>query len=71
MNLLEEIIAGATDDNVSTSNVLRKVIVVAHYLKATDVADWVRGELNGYTTAESLPRCRHNSITRVMGTWTG
>ena len=34
MNLLEEIITGATDDNVSTSNLLRKVTVVAHYLKA-------------------------------------
>ena len=71
MNLLEEIIAGATDDNVSTSNLLRKVTVVAHYLKAADVADWVRGELNGYKTVESLPKYRHNSITPVMGTWTG
>lgn len=71
MNLLEEIITGATDDNVSTSNLLRKVTVVAHYLKATEVAEWVRGELNGYKTVEVLPKYRHNSITPVMGTWTG
>lgn len=71
MNLLEEIITGATDDNVSTSNLLRKVKVVAHYLQAAEVADWVNGELNGYKTVESLPKYRHNSITPVMGTWTG
>jgi len=71
VNLLEEIIVGATDDKVSTSNLLRKVTVVAHYLKAAEVAEWVRDELNGYQTVESLPKYRHNSITPVMGTWTG
>lgn len=71
MNLLEEIIAGATDDNVTTSNLLRKVTVVAHYLKATEVADWVKGELNGYTDAAALPKYRRNSVTPVLGTWTG
>lgn len=71
MNLLEEIITGATDDNVSTSNLLRKVKVVAHYLEAAEVADWVNGELNGYKTVESLPKYRLNSITPVLGTWTG
>lgn len=71
MNLLEDIITGATDDGVSTSNLLRKVKVLAHYLKAPEVADWVNGELNGYKTVEALPKYRHNSIAPVLGTWTG
>lgn len=71
VNLLEEIITGATDDSVSTGNLLRKVTVVAHYLRAKEVADWVKGELNGYKTVESLPNYRHDLLTPVMGTWTG
>ncbi|WP_285117040.1 hypothetical protein [Leifsonia sp. fls2-241-R2A-40a] len=71
MNFLDGIIAGATDDSVSTSNLLRKVQVVAHYLKAEDVTAWVKHELSGYTDAESLPKYRAHLITPVMGTWAG
>lgn len=36
MTVLDEIIEGATNDAVSTSNLLRKVQVVAHRLGAVD-----------------------------------
>jgi hypothetical protein len=71
VNQLQEIIAGATDDGVSTSNLLRKVQVVAHYLKAEDVTKWVRSELNGYPYAEPFPMYRAHLPTPVMGTWAG
>ncbi|GAA1745327.1 hypothetical protein [Microbacterium paludicola] len=54
MSLLDEIITGATDDAVSTTNLLRKVRVVAHYLGAADLTAWVKGELNGYDSTEGL-----------------
>lgn len=71
MSLLDEIIFGATDDRVSTTNLLRKVQVVAHYLEAADVTEWVKFELNGYPTVDSLPTYRANQMTPVIGTWTG
>lgn len=71
VNLLEDIIAGATDDTVSTGNLLRKVKIVAHYLKAVEVSHWVTSELNGYPEVESLPVYRASLLTPVMGKWTG
>jgi len=71
VNLLEDIITGATDDSVSTGNLLRKVKVVAHYLKAVEVSGWVTSELNGYLDVESLPVYRASLLTPVLGAWTG
>jgi hypothetical protein len=71
VNLLEEIISGATDDGVSTSNLLRKTQIVAHYLKADQVTTWVKDELSGYSGVESLPKYRSHLVTPVMGTWAG
>ena len=71
MTILEEIIAGATDDAVSTSNLLRKALVVAHNLDALNLADWARSELNGYEDIGSLPTYRANIDTPVRGFWGG
>lgn len=71
MTVLNEIIDGATDDAVSTSNLLRKVQVVAFRLGATDITDWVKRELNGYSDVPSLPVYRGPLDTPVMGTWAG
>ena len=71
VSFLDEVIAGATDDAVSTSNLLRKVQVIAHHLKATDVTQWVKSELSGFPDVASLPTYRAGLLTPVMGTWTG
>ncbi|MET4099837.1 hypothetical protein ABIB37_002074 [Agrococcus sp. UYP10] len=70
MSLLDDIIDGATDDSVSTSNLLRKVQVVAHRLGADDILKWVQRELNGYPDPEDLPPYRRVTVN-VMGTWAG
>jgi hypothetical protein len=71
VNLLEDIIEGATNDSVTTSNLLRKVKVVAHYLKASEVSEWVEFELNGYLDPNVLPIYRGKLRTPVIGQWTG
>lgn len=71
MTLLDDIISGATDDAVSTSNLLRKVQVVAHRLGATEITAWVQNELNGYEVADALPITRKQITTPVSGTWAG
>jgi hypothetical protein len=71
MTVLDEIIDGATNDAVSTSNLLRKVQVVAHRLGATELTEWVKSELNGYRDISSLPLYRGPLTTPVLGTWAG
>ncbi len=71
MSVLDEIIDGATNDSVSTSNLLRKVQIVAHRLKATAIEAWVRQELNGYEDVEHLPKYRADLVVNVMGVWAG
>jgi hypothetical protein len=71
MTLLDDIISGATDDAVITSNLLRKVQVVAHRLGATEITAWVQSELNGYEAADALPITRKQILTPVSGTWAG
>lgn len=72
MSLLDEIIAGATDDTVSTANLLRKVIVVCHRLGADQVRLWANNELNGYTDEESpLPSYRGPLDAGARGRYSG
>ncbi|GAA3316119.1 AbiTii domain-containing protein [Arthrobacter ramosus] len=70
MSLLDDIISGATDDSVTTSNLLRKVQIVGHYVEAEKITGWVKGELNGYLLGP-LPAYRAKLGTPVMGLWTG
>jgi len=71
VSLLDDIIDGASDDAVSTSNLLRKVQVAAARLGAEDVVTWTRNELNGYTSIEALPPYRAAQYVTVEGVFSG
>lgn len=71
MSLLDEIIDGAADDSVSTSNLLRKVQIVAHRVGSAELTSWVRNELNGYEDTSALPNYRKVLTTPVLGNWSG
>lgn len=71
MNLLEDIINGSTDDAVSTSNLLRKVQIVAYRLGASELSSWTRAELNGYEASDRLPGYRSEISTPVVAIWSG
>jgi hypothetical protein len=72
MSLLDEIIEGATDDSLSTANLLRKVQVAAARLGATDIVEWTKHELNGYKGSHvELPANRAARRTRVEGVFSG
>lgn len=59
MSLLEEIIAGASGDQMPTSTLLRKCMVLAAKLDSKPAEDWVEWELNGYPEAVPVPDYRH------------
>ena len=69
--MLDDIIDGATTDAVSTSNLLRKVQVVAHRLNADDIKAWAQRELMGYENVADLPRYRAELVVNVLGVWAG
>ena len=71
MSVLDEIIRDATADSASTSNLLRKVMVVAHRLQAVEIRTWVQRELNGYGLPDDLPEYRKGITVNVRGHWTG
>lgn len=71
MGLLDDIIEGATSESVTTSNLLRRVQVVAHRLDAHEIKAWVQQELNGYNSIEALPKYRADLIVNVLGVWSG
>ena len=71
MSLLDEIIGGAADDAVSTSNLLRKVQIVAHRVGSAELTSWVKNELNGYEDTSALPNYRKVLTTPVQGNWSG
>lgn len=72
---LDQIIAGATDDDVSTTSLLRKVKVVGHRLQAVEVERWAESELAGFDPAqpELLPSHRGPLEVPVKGryAWPG
>lgn len=70
-SLLDDIIDGAIDDDVSTSNLLRRVKVVAHRLEAEAVTSWVDSELKGYLDNATLPTYRSKLSINVLGVWAG
>lgn len=63
-------IDGATDDRVSASNLLRKVLVVAHRLGSEELQKWVHDELNGYADVSALPPYRRIE-GQVQGVYSG
>ncbi|MCL3863001.1 hypothetical protein [Actinotalea sp. K2] len=70
---LERIIDGASDPSVSTADLLRRAVAVAHRLRADQVKTWAEHELRGYVDVveEELPiyRCAQVSIAKAQ--WTG
>lgn len=47
--LVPELVNMASDPAVSTTDLLRRALVVAHRLEVSELADWIKSELNGYT----------------------
>lgn len=56
MTLLDDVIDQASDGDASA--MLRKLMIVAHRLGAEALLGWVKGELNGYDDADSIPDYR-------------
>jgi hypothetical protein len=71
VTLLDDIVDGSTDDAVTTSNLLRKVQVVATRLGADELKSWVKDELNGYEGIDRLPTYRRAIKINVTGRWAG
>lgn len=65
-SLLDQIIDGASDDNMNTVNLLRKVQIAATRVGADDVSSWTRQELAGYGAEAELPAYRV-TMTTVTG----
>ena len=53
MTLLDEVVEEASAGDASA--MLRKLMIVAHRLGATELLAWVKSELNGYDDESSLP----------------
>lgn len=71
MGLLDDIIDGASADDVSTTNLLRKVRTLAHRVGADDLSQWVMSELDGYSDDAVLPEYRGPFSANVTGQWSG
>ena len=71
MTPLEELIAGASGDEVSVSTLLRKVKVVAARLGTIHLEQWVDFELNGYPKDFELPDYRAKRFAEVKGHFSG
>ena len=73
VNLLESIIDGATEDAVSTSNLLRKIVVVSHRIQSTETLAWAESEIAGYDpeSLDKLPEYRGPLKVAVRGTYSG
>lgn len=69
MTHLDDIISGATDESTSASNLLRKVLIVGHRLKADQIIGWVKSELEGYPAPAELPTYRKGLVVPVKGVW--
>ena len=70
---LDRIIDGASDPEVSTSNLLRRALATAHRLRADPVKDWAQRELSGYDGVNEvdLPTYRRLRAAGVKAHWTG
>lgn len=71
MTRLDDIISGATDESTSISNLLRKILIVGRQLKAYQISDWAKQELEGYSNDVELPIYRRELLTQVIGKWDG
>jgi hypothetical protein len=58
-SLVLELQKDALDKTVSTTELLRKALVVARKLKVTDLVEWLTHELNGYPEGVKIPAYRN------------
>jgi hypothetical protein len=73
MTTLDALIDGLSDDNLTTSNALRKFLVVGKRLKSDAIVDWANGELNGLNGVdlEDYPIYRGPLEVPVQALFTG
>lgn len=57
-SLVIELQKDILDDNVPTTNILRKALVVAKKLRIDDIEHWLLKEMNGYPLDEEMPPYR-------------
>ena len=57
MSLVLELQKESLDPNISTSDLLRKALVVARKLKLVEFQNWIEAELNGFST--TVPKYRN------------
>ena len=56
--LIRELIAMASDPSVKTSDLLRRAMVAARFLKLPEGATWISHELQGYPDGADIPPYR-------------
>lgn len=68
MSLLDRVVDGASNDTVSTGNLLRQVITLGHRMKSPELVSWAMNELNGYseTQIDELPDYRGPLLVPVQ-----
>lgn len=71
MTLLREIQDSAVGGTESISALLRRCKILAVRLGSTEFGEWVERELNGYETAEELPKYRGALTVRSLGNFAG
>jgi len=57
-SLVAELQRDAIDSSVTVATLLRKALVVANKLRVGEFKDWIKLELNGYSSKENLPKYR-------------
>lgn len=73
MSVLDQIITGSTDDDVSITSLLRLATIIAHRTGSAPLGTWVDRELNGYRDIPDteVPTYRGPYSTLVLGHYVG
>jgi hypothetical protein len=68
---LSDIIDAATNDSVSTANLLRMTKVLAARIETSPLGNWVDNELSGYPPDATVPAYRGPFPVQVLSEWSG
>ncbi|MEV6240712.1 hypothetical protein [Lentzea sp. NPDC051838] len=71
MSLLQEIIDGASGDQMPVASLLRKVKVLAARIDTAKLDEWVENELSGYKEGNEIPAYRGPFRVEVLGHFAG
>jgi hypothetical protein len=71
VSTLEDIIRGATTEDVSVPSLLRMMKVVGTRTETAVLIDWVDNELGGYYDGATLPQYRGPFSAQVLSDWSG